>query len=152
MKRGSSHNPLLGRSKCQGWSWRGVATLGLMPQVSDNLDNCEIRLIHTDRVEEARSRLPNPEVADRLSAQFKLLSDPGRLLMVYALLEAGELCVCDLAAAVGSSESATSHQLRSMRLGGLVTFRKEGRIAYYRIADMHVRMLLDLAVQHQGHP
>jgi DNA-binding transcriptional ArsR family regulator len=116
-----------------------------------SIDSCDVRLIHPDKVTATRQRLPGESTAGRLADQFKLLADPNRVLMVYALLEAGELCVCDLAATVGSSESATSHQLRLMRSTGLVTFRKEGRIAYYRIADSHIRVLLDAAVQHQSH-
>jgi DNA-binding transcriptional ArsR family regulator len=71
--------------------------------------------------------------------------------MVYTLLEVGELCVADLAKAVEASESATSHQLRQLRLGGLVRSRKQGREVYYRVADTHVRLLLDVAVEHYLH-
>lgn len=89
--------------------------------------------------------------ADHLAERFKLLADPGRLRMVYALLEAGELCVSDLAGLVESSESATSHQLRQLRLAGLVRARKQGREVFYRVADTHVRLLLDVAVEHYLH-
>ena len=89
--------------------------------------------------------------ADHLAERFKLLADPGRLRMVYALLEAGELCVNDLAGLVESSESATSHQLRQLRLAGLVRARKQGREVFYRVADTHVRLLLDVAVEHYLH-
>lgn len=89
--------------------------------------------------------------AEQLAARFKLLSDPGRLRMVYALLAEGELCVSDLAGLVESSESATSHQLRQLRLAGLVRARKQGREVFYRVDDMHVRLLLDVAVEHYLH-
>lgn len=96
-------------------------------------------------------RLITDDDASNLAARFQLLADPGRLQMIYALLEAGELCVGDLAGVVGSSESATSHQLRQMRLAGLVRSRKSGRVVYYRIADSHVRLLLDVAIEHYIH-
>jgi DNA-binding transcriptional ArsR family regulator len=83
-----------------------------------------------------------------LADRFKLLADPGRLRMIYVLLETGELCVGDLATIVGASESATSHQLRQLRLARLVESRKQGREVFYRVADSHVRLLLDLAVEH----
>lgn len=86
-----------------------------------------------------------------MAERFKLLADAGRLRMIYALLEAGEMCVCDLAATVDASESGTSHQLRQLRLAGLVRSRKEGRTVYYRIDDTHVRLLLDVAVEHYLH-
>lgn len=96
-------------------------------------------------------RLIDPDDATLLAARFQLLADPVRLRMIYALLEAGELCVGDLAGAVGSSESATSHQLRQLRLAGLVRSRKAGRTVYYRVADTHVRLLLDVAIEHYLH-
>jgi DNA-binding transcriptional ArsR family regulator len=110
-----------------------------------------VRMIHPDRVELARESLLESEDAAQLADRFKSLSDPGRLGIVYALLEVGEMCVCDLAAAVDASESTTSHQLRRLRTAGLVRSRKEGRTVYYRIADAHVRILLDAAVVHYLH-
>lgn len=89
--------------------------------------------------------------AQDLAERFKLLADPSRLRMIYALLETGELCVSDLADAVGVSESATSHQLRQLRLAGLVRATKRGREVFYRVADTHVRLLLDVAVEHYLH-
>lgn len=112
---------------------------------------CEIRMVDPEKVESTRGELLSVDDAVDLSERFKLLSDPGRLRMIYALLEAGEMCVCDLAATVGASESATSHQLRQLRLAGLVRSRKEGRTVYYRVDDTHVRLLLDVAVEHYLH-
>jgi DNA-binding transcriptional ArsR family regulator len=96
-------------------------------------------------------RLLGSAEAELLAERFKMLADPGRLRMIYGLLEAGELCVGDLAGLVGASESATSHQLRQMRLAGLVRARKQGREVFYRVADTHVRLLLDVAVEHYLH-
>ncbi|MGD2100979.1 MAG: metalloregulator ArsR/SmtB family transcription factor [Acidimicrobiia bacterium] len=89
--------------------------------------------------------------AQLLAERFKLLADTTRLRMVYALLEGGELCVSDLARVVEVSESATSHQLRQLRLAGLVKTRKQGREVFYGVADTHVRLLLDVAVEHYLH-
>jgi len=96
-------------------------------------------------------RILDAESAQLLAERFKLLADPSRLRMIYALLEAGELCVGDLAALAQVSESATSHQLRQLRLAGLVRARKHGREVFYRVADTHVRLLLDVAVEHYLH-
>lgn len=95
--------------------------------------------------------LLDDEAAQTLADRFKLLADPGRLRMIDVLVEGGELCVSDLAGLVGASESATSHQLRQMRLAGLVRSRKQGREVFYKVADSHVRLLLDLAVEHYLH-
>ncbi|WP_433166948.1 ArsR/SmtB family transcription factor [Kribbella sp. CA-247076] len=81
---------------------------------------------------------------------FGLLGDPRRLKLLVALLD-GELCVCDLAAVTGMSESATSHALRLLRAHRVVAVRRDGRMAYYRLDDAHVRMLVDLAVAHTEH-
>lgn len=114
-------------------------------------DRDDARLLNPDRVRAVRERLVSSDDAGRLADRFRLLADQGRVRMVYALLEAGELSVGDLAAVVGSSESGTSHQLRQLRLAGLVRTRKQGRVVFYRVADTHVRLLLDVAVEHHLH-
>lgn len=92
---------------------------------------------------------PDADVAD-LADVFGLLSDPGRLRLMLALL-GGELRVAELAAAAGMSESATSHALRILRAHRVVAVRRTGRMAFYALADAHVRMLLDLALAHISH-
>jgi DNA-binding transcriptional ArsR family regulator len=114
-------------------------------------DACEIRIIDADKVHSTRDRLLSSEDAFSLAERFSLLSDPTRVRMIYALVDAGELCVCDLAATIGATESATSHQLRQLRLAGLVRARKQGRTVYYRVSDSHIRLLLDVAVEHYLH-
>jgi len=93
----------------------------------------------------------DPDDARLLADRFKLLADPSRLRIVYGLLEAGERCVGDLARLVDMSDSATSHQLRQLRAAGLVRARRRGREVFYRVADTHVRLLLDVAVEHYLH-
>ena len=112
---------------------------------------CDVRTVHPERVEATRARILGRERAVLAAERFKLLGDPGRLRMIYALLEAGELCVCDLAAVVEAAESAVSHQLKLLRGAGLVKSRKEGRIVYYSVDDAHIRLLLDVAAQHYQH-
>lgn len=98
----------------------------------------------------SRALPPEPTVAD-LAAVFGLLSDPGRVRLLITLLEGGEVCVHDLAAVTGQSESAVSHALRLLRAHRVVVARRSGRLAYYRLADGHVRMLLDVTLTHLGH-
>lgn len=92
---------------------------------------------------------PDGEVTD-VADVFGLLSDTGRLRLIVALL-GGELCVCDLAAAGGLSESATSHALRILRAHRVVKARRSGRMVFYALADAHVRNLLELALAHAAH-
>jgi DNA-binding transcriptional ArsR family regulator len=91
--------------------------------------------------------LTSQEEACEVSALLKAVADPTRLRLLSAL-KTGELCVCDLSAVVGISESAVSHQLRLLRAHRLVTYRKEGRIAYYRLLDHHVTVLIGSALEH----
>ncbi|QBI56183.1 ArsR/SmtB family transcription factor [Streptomonospora litoralis] len=107
-------------------------------------------MVDAFRVADVRRRMPAESDLANTSDVFGLLSDPGRLRLLLALLE-GELCVCDLAAATGLSESATSHALRLLRAHRVVAARRSGRMFYYRLDDAHVRMLLDVAVAHAEH-
>ena len=108
--------------------------------------------LHDDpeRVREIRDRLPDEETFQRMAETFKVLADPGRTRLISTLLDAGELCVCDLAAATGLSETACSHNLRLLRSTRLVRYRKRGRNVYYALDDAHIRLLLDVALQHVG--
>ena len=107
-------------------------------------------MVDEGRVAGVRERMPAPtDIADTAEI-FGLLSDPSRLRLLIGLLD-GELCVSDLAVVAGQSESAASHALRLLRAHRVVAARREGRLAYYRLADAHVRMLLDVAIAHSEH-
>ncbi|NYF41646.1 ArsR/SmtB family transcription factor [Streptosporangium sandarakinum] len=125
-----------------------------MNKYSDNgvvaVDGCTVKVVDADRVVAVRERMPAAEDLADAADVFGLLSDPNRLRLLVALLD-GELCVCDLAAVTGQSESAASHALRLLRAHRIVTARRAGRMAYYRLADPHVRMLLDVALAHIEH-
>lgn len=106
---------------------------------------CEVDLVHPEAVRRVREGLPE-EVATRRAAEvFGVLSDPKRARIVYAL-SIEELCVCDVAAVAGLSVSAASHQLKRLRDRGVAEYRREGRLAFYRLADEHVRGLLQSGV------
>jgi DNA-binding transcriptional ArsR family regulator len=78
---------------------------------------------------------------------FKLLGDPTRLKIVMTL-RAMEMCVCDLAASLGLTESAISHQLRRLRDLALVKRRRDGQVLYYSLDDAHVSELLNIGNRH----
>ncbi len=115
------------------------------------LDSCTTRAVDPERVAAVVAHLVDAEEARRLAEVFKLLGDPTRTRLLYALLEAGELCVCDLAEAVQVPESSVSHALRLLRTAGVVRNRRDGRMIYYSLADRHVRLLLDLSLEHLRH-
>ena len=86
-----------------------------------------------------------------LAETFRLLADPTRLRILFALFDAGSLAVSEIAAAVDVTGSAASHQLRLLRMAGVVRTSREGRSVRYRLADDHVRELLDIAHAHARH-
>jgi DNA-binding transcriptional ArsR family regulator len=113
----------------------------------DEEDRCGVRLVHATRVARAREEaIPNHEL-DRLSLTYKVLGDPTRLKILMAL-GGGEMCVCDLAAFLGVSESGVSHQLRRLKDLALVKHRREGQILYYSLDDDHVAGLLKVGLEH----
>lgn len=83
-----------------------------------------------------------------MTSEVSAADEPSRLRMLHALLEAGELCVCDLAATVEVSETSVSHAMRLLRAAGVVRNRRDGRMIHYRLDDAHVRLLLDLSRAH----
>lgn len=111
---------------------------------------CEDRVVHVDAVLAARTALPSGEELGALSGFFATLGDPTRLRIVAALATR-ELCVCDLAAAIGQSESAVSHHLRHMRASRLVRSRREGHRVFYALDDSHVLTVFAQARDHVGH-
>ena len=119
--------------------------------VASPLDACDVRIVDPGRVADVQRRLPGSDTIEELAEVFGLLSDPSRLRLIASLLEGGELCVCDLAAAAGMGESAASHALRLLRAHRVVRVRRDGRMAHYSLCDGHVRMLLDVALEHLGH-
>lgn len=86
------------------------------------------------RVAAARARMISAEEAGSLAGLLGLLADPARSRILYALDLVEELCVGDIALALGASENAVGYALRLLRTAGLVTTRKEGRVVYYRLA------------------
>lgn len=116
-----------------------------------NVDGCGIRIVDADKVAAVRAVMPTEDDVLALSDVLNLLGDPTRLKLLAALLQAGEMCVCDLAAVTGQSESAVSHALRLLRAHRVVSVRRAQRMAFYRLEDAHVRLMLDVGLAHTGH-
>lgn len=122
-----------------------------MPNDVVGLDGCSVKVVDQERVAAARAELLPEDEITRLTELFRLLGDPTRLRLLYALLEAGELCVCDLSAATDTPETNVSHALRLLRTAGIVKARRAGRMMHYSLDDAHVRMLLDVSREHLRH-
>jgi DNA-binding transcriptional ArsR family regulator len=108
---------------------------------------CEQHAIHHDRVALVRQQMKPDGVFSSLADLFAAMGDPNRVRLIFALAQR-ELCVCDLAAVLGLSVSAVSHQLRLLRGLRLVKYRREGRLAYYSLDDEHVYTLLRQGLDH----
>lgn len=94
--------------------------------------------------------MPSDREVQVAADAFRLLADPNRIKILWALLQ-GETSVNCLADLVGASASGVSQHLAKLRMSGLVTVRREGTFAYYAAADDHVRRLLDEALFHADH-
>lgn len=91
--------------------------------------------------------LPDDEVLYDLAELFRVFGDTTRIKILYALFES-ELCVGDIAQAVGLSQSAVSHQLRVLKASKLVKFRRDGKTVFYSLDDDHVRSMIALGMEH----
>jgi len=115
------------------------------------LDHCLESSVDASKVQSAAEVLLDLDEAGALAEMFRLLGDPTRVRILFALLEAGELCVCDIAAVVETSETKVSQAMRLLRGAGVVRNRRDGRNIFYRLDDAHVRMVLDLSREHLSH-
>ena len=106
-----------------------------------------LRIVHADRVKAARREASSEDELQQLATIYGVLGDPSRLKIVMALRRE-EMCVCDLAALTGISESAVSHQLRRLKDLALVKTRRDGQVVYYALDDKHVVLLLDIGLRH----
>lgn len=108
---------------------------------------CQETQVHQDAVDQVRCQLPPEENLYDLAELFKMFGDSTRVKILYALLES-ELCVCDIARLLNVSQSAVSHQLRVLKGGKLVKFRREGKTLFYSLADDHVVGILSQGMEH----
>lgn len=108
---------------------------------------CEIICINEKAVKEVKSNMPDETVLSDVSDNFKIFGDLTRLKILQALYQR-ELCVCDLSAVLEANQSTISHQLRILRSSNLVKFRKEGKMAYYSLADDHVVKIIEMGIEH----
>ncbi|MDR2418843.1 MAG: metalloregulator ArsR/SmtB family transcription factor [Treponema sp.] len=110
-------------------------------------DQCECSVIHEEIVAKVRLLMPDDELLFNLADLFKMFGDSTRVRIVSALLHS-EMCVCDIAALLGMSKSAISHQLRSLRQTKLVKNRREGKVIYYSLDDDHVKTIFAQGLRH----
>ncbi len=112
-----------------------------------DLPRCQEEHHHAEQVAQTQQALPCEDLLYDLADLFKIFGDSTRIKILFALFER-ELCVCDIAALLGMSMSAISHQLRVLKQAKLVKFRKTGRSVLYALADEHVKTILNQGLEH----
>ena len=113
----------------------------------DQADVCDLVHIDPARVTRLRAALVDGGEVEGVADTFRALGDPTRVRILDALSH-GELCVCDLAAVLGVSQSAVSHQLRLLRSLRLVRSRRDGRMIFYALDDRHIIALFRQTLKH----
>lgn len=111
------------------------------------LEICDCNVIHMDVVEKVRKQMPDEEPICEVADLFKVFGDSTRARIICAL-SISELCVCDLSALLDMSQSAVSHQLRTLKQARIVKNRRSGKVVYYSLDDEHIKGLFNMAFDH----
>ena len=118
-----------------------------MSAIEEQIPLCQSNHSVEDEIDNLRKKALDISKAQRMAEFFRLLGDSNRL-RILSLLAQQELCVCDLASMLNMSESAVSHQLKTLRLLRLVSYQKQGRRVYYKLLDHHVLDLYRSVAEH----
>ena len=114
---------------------------------SNGVERCDFSHVHQEIVDKVERTMPEDEILYDLAELFKIFGDSTRIKILYVLFES-EMCVCDIARLLGMTQSAISHQLRSLKQSKLVKYRREGKTVFYALADGHVRTILGQGMEH----
>lgn len=102
---------------------------------------------HQKTLERVRNELPTDELLCDLSDLFKIFGDTTRTKILFSLSES-EMCVCAIAELLGMTQSAISHQLKTLKDANLVSNRRSGKTIYYFLSDDHVRTIIAQGFEH----
>jgi len=102
---------------------------------------------HTELLKHVRDDLPSDQILQDLGDLFKIFGDATRIKIMYALYE-DEMCVCAISELLQMTQSAISHQLKTLKDANLVTGRREGKTIYYRLSDDHVKSIIAQGYEH----
>ena len=112
-----------------------------------DLELCDAFELHTERLEIAAKVMPDESELYDLAELFKVFGDSTRIRILFVLFES-ELCVCDIAQALKTTQSAISHQLRILKQSRLVKSRRDGKSVFYALADSHVKTMIAQGMEH----
>lgn len=108
-------------------------------------DMCEIFCYDEEKVNRIQADLQQQDISS-VARLFKVLADENRAKISYALCQEDELCVCDIANIIGSSIATASHHLRTLHKQGIVTYRKEGKLAFYSLENEQIKQLMAITL------
>ena len=112
-----------------------------------DVECCDIYQIHEDLVQAVNEKMPEEDKLYDLADFFKVFADSTRIKILYVLM-CSEMCVCDLAGILNMTQSAISHQLRTLKQMDLVRNRREGKTVFYSLADGHIKAILSQGLDH----
>ena len=115
------------------------------------LNECQTHFVHEDIIETVTNSIPEDEELYNLADFLRMVGDSSRIKILHALF-ISEMCVCDLSALLQISQSAMSHQLKTLRQANIVKYRKEGKTVFYSLKDHHVKEIIDMGLQHIREP
>ena len=115
--------------------------------VDNQIEVCNCGEIHSEELQKIRTEMPDVTLIHRLADFFKILGDPTRITIVFALLEK-EMCVCDIATLLNMSKSSISHQLKTLKIARLVKYRRSGKTIFYSLDDRHIDEIVSIGVLH----
>lgn len=118
-----------------------------MKNNEERVECCEFLNVHEDIVKLVTEHLPDEEQLYNLADFFKVFADSTRIKILYVLSQS-EMCVCDIAQLLSATQSAVSHQLRTLKQMQLVKARREGKTVFYSLADNHIQTILSQGMEH----
>jgi len=113
----------------------------------ENNHDCTATVIHEEVVARVRGAMIDDKYFYDLANLFKMFADNTRLKILWALSKE-DMCVCDLAALLGMTKSAISHQLKSLRIANIVKYTRQGKVVYYSLVECHAREIFAKGFEH----
>lgn len=110
-------------------------------------DDCDHIEVHNEIINDVEKNMPSQEILMNLAEFFKVFGDTTRIRILYALFQS-EMCVCDIASLLNITQSAISHQLRTLKQMQLVKFRREGKTVFYSLSDGHIKTIINQGMEH----
>lgn len=111
------------------------------------VDDCSCLVIHQDIIDKVKDTMMSEEILCDLADLFKVFGDSTRIKILHVLSKS-EMCVCDISALLGMSQSSVSHQLKTLRQAKLVKHRRDGKVMYYSLSDEHVVQVFNQGLTH----